>query len=139
MLVIIKKNENQVNNEILLHRILIKIALIKKQTKVEKCLQGCEEIVAARRSYPMSEVRDGSQEELPACPRTGAVAERRLAHAQGQGRQPRGATPHPKSSVCAGPGGRRGATPLSRSGRAVVRRNLSSKVRSSGCALLEQP
>ena len=71
MLVIIKKNENQVNNEILLHRILIKIALINKQTKVEKCLQGCEEIVAARRSYPMSEVRDGSQEELPPCPRTG--------------------------------------------------------------------
>ena len=66
---------------ILLHRILIKIALIKKQTKVEKCIQGCEEIVVARKSYPMSEVRDSSQEELPLCPRPGAVAGRRLAHA----------------------------------------------------------
>ena len=38
-----------------------------------------------------------------------------------------------------GAGGPRGATPRSRSGGAAVRRYPSSKVRSSGCALLEQP
>ena len=38
-----------------------------------------------------------------------------------------------------GSGGLRGATPLSRSAGAAVRRYPSSKVRSSGCALLEQP
>ena len=36
-------------------------------------------------------------------------------------------------------GGPRGATPHSRSGGVAVRRYPSSKVRSSGCALLEQP
>ena len=40
---------------------------------------------------------------------------------------------------CAGAGGLRGATPCSRSGRVAVRRYPSSKVRSRGCALLEQP
>ena len=39
----------------------------------------------------------------------------------------------------AGTGGPRGATPHSRSGGAAVRRYPSFKVRSSGCALLEQP
>jgi len=38
-----------------------------------------------------------------------------------------------------GAGGPRGATPCSRSGGAAMRRYPSSKVRSSGCALLEQP
>ena len=46
---------------------------------------------------------------------------------------PRGATPRPRSSHCEGAGGPRGTTPRSRSGGAT-----SSKVRSSGCALLEQ-
>ena len=62
---------------------------------------------AARRSFPTSEVRGGSQEELP--------------HVQGQGRWPRGAT--------TGAGGPRGATPHSRSGGTAVRRYPSSKVR----------
>ena len=60
-------------------------------------------------------------------------------HARGQGRQPRGATPRPRSGGCAGAGGPRGATLRSRSGGAAVRRYLSSKVRSSSCTLLEQP
>ena len=38
-----------------------------------------------------------------------------------------------------GEGGLQGATPRSRSGGAAMRRYPSSKVRSSGCALLEQP
>ena len=36
-------------------------------------------------------------------------------------------------------GGLRGATPWSRSGGVAMRNYLSSKVRSSGCTLLEQP
>ena len=62
-----------------------------------------------------------------------------LPHARGQGRQPGGATPPPKSGGCAGTGGPRGATPRSMSGGMAVRRYPSSKVKSSGCALLEQP
>ena len=58
---------------------------------------------------------------------------------RGQGRQPGGATPRPRSSGCPGAGGPRGAIPCSRSGGAVVRRYPLSKVRSSGCTLLEQP
>ena len=53
--------------------------------------------------------------------------------------QGRGATLLPRSHGCAGVGGPRGATPCSRSGGVVVRRYPSSKVRSSGSALLEQP
>ena len=49
------------------------------------------------------------------------------------------ATPHPRSGGCAGAGGLRGAIPRSRSGGAAVRRYPSSKVRSSGCAFLEEP
>ena len=79
----------------------------------------------AERSYPRSEVRGGGQEELP--------------HARGQGLQLGGATPRPRSGGCAGTGGPRGAIPRSRSGGVVVKRYLSSKVRSSGCALLEHP
>ena len=47
-------------------------------------------------------------------------------------------TPRPRRGGYAGEGGPRGATPHSRSGGAAVRRYPSSKVRSSGCALLEQ-
>ena len=81
--------------------------------------------VAAERSHPTPEVRGGGREEPP--------------HARGEGQWPRGATPRPRSGGCAGAGGPRGATPPSRSGGAAVRRYSSTKVRSSGCALLEQP
>ena len=47
--------------------------------------------------------------------------------------------PTSKSGGCMGAGGPRGAIPHSRSGGAAVRRYLSFKVRSSGCALLERP
>ena len=47
-------------------------------------------------------------------------------------------TPSPRSSGCAGAGGPRGAIPCRRSGGAAVRRYPLSKVRSNGCALLEQ-
>ena len=57
---------------------------------------------------------------------------------ENQGRWPRGAIPSPRSGGCVGKGGLRGATPRSRSGGAAVRRYPSSKVRSSGCTLLEQ-
>ena len=116
----------------------------------------------AKRSYPSPKVRDSDQEHQAATaqerprgatphPRSGAEAETsyptpevrgrgrdKLPHARGQGRQPRGAIPCPRSGGCAGIGGLRGATPHSRSGGAAVRRYPSSKVRSSGCALLEQ-
>ena len=46
---------------------------------------------------------------------------------------------HPRSGGCAGAGGPRGDTPRSRSGGAAMRRYPLSKVRSTGCALLEQP
>jgi len=45
----------------------------------------------------------------------------------------------PWSGGCMGTGGMRGATPRSRSAVVAVRRYTSSKIRSSGCALLEQP
>ena len=73
---------------------------------------------AAERSYPTPKVRGGDRE----C-KAATVQE-----------QPRGATPHPRSSGYKGAGGLRGAIPCSRSGRAT-----SSKVRSSSCVLLEQP
>ena len=65
--------------------------------------------VAAERSYLTPEVRGGGWEELP--------------HVQGAAAAQRGP---------------RGATPRSRSGGAAVRRYPWSKVRSSGCSLLEQ-
>ena len=65
---------------------------------------------AAERSYPPPEARGGGREEQP--------------HVQG---------------AVAARGGPRGATPHSRSGGVAVRRYPLSKVKSSGCALLEQP
>ena len=75
-----------------------------------------------------------------------------LPHIWGQGQWLGGATPRPRSGAAAetsnptskeqwpwGAGGLRGATPHSRSGGTAVRRYPSSKVRSSSCALLEQP
>ena len=79
--------------------------------------------MAAKRSYPTSEVRGSGQEY-------------QAAKAQ---EQPRGATPRPRSGGCVGVGGPRGAIPRSRSGGAAVRGYASSKVRRSGYALLEQP
>ena len=77
---------------------------------------GCDSTCnVAERSYPTSEVRGGGQEVLPT--------------ALGQGRWPRGVTPGPRSSGCAGAGGPRGAIPRSKSGGAAVRRYPSSKVR----------
>ena len=68
------------------------------------------------RSYPTSEVRGGGQEELPYAPslRPGAASEVRGGGQEDQ--------PHVQG----------------RSGRAAVSRYPSYKVRSNGCALLEQ-
>ena len=106
--------------------------------------------VAAKRSYPslrsgaaaesarLRQRRNG-REELPCVRCRGGGAREELPRVWGQGRQLGGATPHPRSHGCAGTGGPRGAIPRWRSGRVAVRRYLSSKVRSSSCALLEQP
>ena len=75
-------------------------------------------------SHPYMTIGKGGQEELP--------------HIRDQGWWPGGATPRPRSSACMGTGGPTRATPHSRSGGATMRRYPSSKVRSSGCALLEQ-
>ena len=48
---------------------------------------GCNGTGVAKRSYPTSEVRGGSREELP--------------YARGQGRQPQGATPCRRSGAAA--------------------------------------
>ena len=100
----------------------------------------------AERSYPTFEVRGRSredpmpegrgQEELPTSEVRGSGRECQAATVQ---EQPRGATPHPRSGGCVGVGGPRGAIPRSKSGGVAVRGYSSSKVRSSGCALLEQP
>jgi len=79
---------------------------------------------AAAKSARLQQRRNG-QDELP--------------RIQVQGWWSRGATPHPRSCGCGGAGGPKAATPRSRSGGALVRRYLSSKVRRSSCALLEQP
>ena len=88
-------------------------------------VSGCDSAGAAKRRYPTSEVWGCGWEELPAAWR--------------QWLWPGGATPCPGSHGCASTGGPWGTTPYQRSGGMVVRRYLSSKVRSSGCALLEQP
>ena len=135
---------------------------------------GCDNVQSAtERSYPTSEVRGRSSEDLvpegrwprgvTPSQRSGAEAksarlrQRRstreeLPHVPGQGRWPGGATrslkpgavaemsnPSPRNGGCTGSGGPKGAIPRSRSGGAAVRRYPSSKVRSSGCTLLEQP
>ena len=82
-------------------------------------------VAEAERSYPTSEVRGCSWQELP--------------YAQDQRRQPRGATLCPRSVSYGGKGGPWGATPHSMSGGAAMRRYHSPKVKSSGCTFLEQP
>ena len=106
------------------------------------CLTGA----APGRSYPMSEVRGGSREyqtataqEQPPHVRVQGCGWKELPHIRGQGWRLRGATTCPRSGGCMGAGRPRGATPRSRSGGAVVRSYPSSKVRSLGCSLLEQP
>ena len=115
---------------------------------------------AAKRSYPTSEVRGRSREdpmpeglwprEVTPRQRSGAATEsarvrqcrnsrEELPNLRGQGRWTGGATPRPRRGGCVGAGGPRGAIPCSRLGGVVVRRYHSSKVRSRGCALLEQP
>ena len=95
---------------------------------------------AAKRSYPANEVRGGGREELPHAPAPEARGggRKELPYARGQGQRPGGPTPRPGSGGCASAGGPRGAIPHSRSEGAEVRRYPLSKVRSSGCALLEQ-
>jgi len=83
---------------------------------------------AAERSYPTSKVRSGSREEL--------------LHVQGKEQWLRFAGAAPKgyvSKIRETQVRLRGATPCPRSGLAAVKRYPMSKVRSSGCALLEQP
>ena len=114
----------------------------------------------AERIYPMSEVRGRSQEDpmpqgrrprgVTPHPRSGAAAKsarlqrrrnarEKLPLVRAQGRWLGGATPRPRSGGCTGVGVPRGTIPRSRSEGAAVRRYPSFKVRSSRCALLEQP
>ena len=104
-----------------------------------------------RKELPASEDRGRDREEIPSV--RGQVRPwKELTRVRGQGQRLRGATPRPRPRVvagrtnptsrelsCMGTGGPRGAIPRWRSGRAAVRRYPSSKVRSNGCALLEQP
>ena len=95
---------------------LFKVAPAPAGCPCAKCT-GCNRLHGRsmpKRSYPLPKVRGSGQEEL--------------LHVRGQGRWPRGATPCPRSSGCAGAGGPRGATPRSRSGGAAVRSYPSSKV-----------
>ena len=108
----------------------------------------------AERRYPASEVGAATREVTPR-PRSGAAARRRYptplsprpgaAGGRSYPTPPRprpgaagGATQRPRSCGCAGTGGPRRAIEHRRSGRAAVRRYPSSKIRSNGCALLEQ-
>ena len=92
--------------------------------------------VVAKRRYHTSEV--GAVAESAKLRRRRSGGEE-LPHVRGQGWRLGGTTPRPSSGGCAGTGGPRGATPHSRSGWVAVRRYPLSKVRSSSCALLEQP
>ena len=95
----------------------------------------------SREELPCVWGQGGGREELPHVrgqgPWLGGATP--CPHARGQGRWPGGPTPRPRSHGYASTGGPRGAIPCWRSGRAVVRRYPLSKVRSSSCALLEQP
>ena len=89
---------------------------------------------------PKPEARGSGREELPHAPMPEAKGSGReeKPHARGQGQWPGGPIPHPRNRGCVGAGGPRGAIPRRRSGRAVVRRYPSSKIRSNGCSWLEQ-
>ena len=104
----------------------------------------------ALRSYPSSKVKGNELEHWVATAqeqwlrgayprlRSGATTERSLSMSEVRGGSQKENT-HLQEQLLRGAGGLRGATPGSRSGEAAVRRYPSSKVRSSGCALLEQP
>ena len=85
----------------------------------------------AERSYPTSEAKR-SHPEFEARAVTGRNNPTPKARVGGQEEQP-----HVQGVRCVRAGGPRGAIPRLRSGRVAVRRHPSSKVRSSGCALLE--
>ena len=106
-------------------------------TKLSLRVQAAAMAHRARLRGATPRPRSGAEAGRTPCPRGGGQEE--LPCVRDQGRRPRGATPRPRSHGCAGTGGPRGATPHSRSGGAVVRRYPSSKVRSSGCTLLEHP
>ena len=95
---------------------------------------GCDGAGTAERSYPASEVRGDDERSYPASEARGGGLEEQL-HSRGQGPRPGGPTACTRSPGCAGIGGPGGAIPQ----KAVVRRYPSSKVRSSGCALVQQP
>ena len=108
---------------------------VAESARLPRCRNGREELHKA-------EVRGGSREELPdaSTPEARGGGWEELPYAGGQGWRLGGPTPRPRSSGCAGVGGPRGAIPCSRSGRVAEKRYpFLPKVRSSGCALLEQP
>ena len=116
---------------------IITTLLISSTLKQNKCVccNGLHRSVAER-SYLSPKVKAVTKSaRLWWC----GSSRKELSQAQGQGRQPRGATPRPRSGCCTGTGRLRGATPHSRSRGVAMRWYPSSKVRSSGCALLEQP
>ena len=76
-------------------------------------------------TYPTPEVRGDGTRGATTHSRSGAAAKR--------------SNPKSKRGGCVGTGGLRGATPCSTSGGAAMRRYPWSKIRSSGCTLLEQP
>ena len=101
----------------------------------------------AGRSYPVSEASGGWEEtshvrdqgrpgEATSRPRPGVVTLR--SHPEPEARAS-GRKEQPEEWWLRSTGGPRGAIPPSRSGTVAVRRNPSSKVKNSGCALLEQP
>ena len=118
----------------------------RRQPKVPGCSTG-----VAARSYPTSEVRGGGRDELPhsrgqrlrlrqgtTLPRSGAVVKRTYLMLEVRGGDQE-EQPHIQGAVAVGRGGPRGATPHPRSEGVAMRRYPSSKERSSGCALLQEP
>ena len=105
------------------------------------------EVGGGREETPRVQGQGGGWEELPRVrgqwrpggdiprPRSGAARRSYLApEARASGRKEQ-----PEEWWLRSTGGPRGAIPPSRSGTVAVRRNPSSKVKNSGCALLEQP
>ena len=104
---------------------------------------GCDGAGTAERSYPASKVRGSGREELPHTPKPdGRVGGREeLLHApppeaRGSGREEQ---PHVQGAVAVQAQERLEELSHVEGRRAAVRRYPSSKVRSNGWALLEQP
>ena len=118
-----------------------------ESTRLRQCRNSREELPrirgrgGGREEIPSVWGQGRRQEELPHIrghgQRPGGATP--CPHAWGQGWWPGGPTPRPRSHGCTGTGGPRGTFPCWRSGRAAVRRYPSSKLRSNGWALLEQP